>query len=120
VNNAGVKLNREELMDFNLKNKTALVTGGNSGLGAAICEVFASEGCDVVINYLFNPQDAESLACRLKKEYGINAIIAKGDITSAFDIEENIKIALECTGHLDILVNCAGIFDEQLPGHERD
>lgn len=97
-------------MNLNLKNKTALVTGGNSGLGAAICEVFAAEGCDVVINYLFNPEDAENLAERLKKKYGVNAVIAKGDITSAPDIESNIKAALTCTGRLDILVNCAGVW----------
>ncbi|MEI6422981.1 MAG: SDR family NAD(P)-dependent oxidoreductase, partial [Lentisphaerota bacterium] len=97
-------------MDLNLKNKTALVTGGNSGLGAAICEVFAAEGCNVVINYLFNPQDADNLAERLKKEYGVKAVAAKGDITIALDIESNIKTALEHTGRLDILVNCAGVW----------
>jgi 3-oxoacyl-[acyl-carrier protein] reductase len=97
-------------MDLALKNKTALVTGGNSGLGAAICEVFAAEGCNVVINYLFNPGEAERLAARLQKTYGIKAVIAKGDITSATDIESNIQTALDQTQRLDILVNCAGVW----------
>ena len=97
-------------MELNLKNKTALVTGGNSGLGAAICEVFAAEGCNVVINYLFNPQDAECLAERLERQYGVKAVTAKGDITSASDIESNIKTSLARTGRLDILVNCAGVW----------
>ncbi len=97
-------------MDLELKNKTALVTGGNSGLGAAICEVFAAEGCNVVINYLFNPGEAESLAARLQNTYGVKAVIAKGDITSATDIESNIQTALNQTQRLDILVNCAGVW----------
>ncbi len=97
-------------MDLALKNKTALVTGGNSGLGAAICEVFAAEGCNVVINYLFNPGEAERLAARLQKTYGVKAVIAKGDITSATDIESNIQTALDQTQRLDILVNCAGVW----------
>lgn len=97
-------------MELNLKNKTAIVTGGNSGLGAAVCEVLAAEGTNVVINYLFNPQDAIDLAQRLIQIYGIKAITVKGDITSAEDIDSNIKTAVEKTGSLDILVNCAGVW----------
>jgi 3-oxoacyl-[acyl-carrier protein] reductase len=97
-------------MDLSLKGKTALVTGGNSGLGSAICEEFAAEGCNVVINYLFGPAEAETLAARLKKDYGIKAVTAKGDITSAADIESNIQTAASETGGLDILVNCAGVW----------
>lgn len=97
-------------MELNLKNKTAIVTGGNSGLGAAICEVLASEGANIVINYLFKPEDAEALAIRLAEQYKVKTIIAKGDITCADDIDENIRIALEQLGSLDILVNCAGVW----------
>lgn len=97
-------------MDFNLKGKTAIVTGGNSGLGAAVCEVLAQEGADVVINYLFNPEDAETLAQKLSEQYNVKAVIAKGDITSAEDIDANIKTALDKTGSFDILVNCAGVW----------
>ncbi len=97
-------------MDLNLKGKTAIVTGGNSGLGAAVCEVLAQEGANVVINYLFNPEDAERLAAFLKDKYAVKAVIAKGDITSAEDIDSNIKTAVDATGSFDILVNCAGIW----------
>lgn len=97
-------------MKLNLKNKTAIVTGGNSGLGAAICEVLAAEGADIIINYLFNPEDAENLAQKLSSKYNVKAVTAKGDITSAEDIEENIKTALDKTGSFDILVNCAGVW----------
>ncbi|MCK4983566.1 MAG: SDR family NAD(P)-dependent oxidoreductase, partial [Victivallaceae bacterium] len=97
-------------MKLNLKNKTAIVTGGNSGLGAAICEVLAAEGANILINYLFKPEDAKALALRLTEQYGVKAVIAKGDITCADDIDENIKTALEQIGSLDILVNCAGVW----------
>jgi len=97
-------------MELNLKNKTVIVTGGNSGLGAAICEVFAQEGANVVVNYLFNPEDAENLALNLTEKYGIKAITAKGDITVSRDIEQNIRMAIENSGRFDILVNCAGVW----------
>ncbi len=97
-------------MDLNLKGKTAIVTGGNSGLGAAVCEVLAQEGANVVINYLFKPEDAEALAEKLTSRYDVKAIPAKGDITSAEDIDSNIRTAVEKTGRFDILVNCAGVW----------
>jgi len=97
-------------MDFNLKHKTALVTGGNSGLGAAVCRVLAGEGADLVMNYLFNPEDAESLAAELRQQYGVKVVPVKGDITSAADIENNLRTAVEQTGRFDILVNCAGVW----------
>ena len=97
-------------MDFNLKGKTAIVTGGNSGLGAAVCEVLAQEGANVVINYLFNPEAADSLAAELRDKYHIRAVPVKGDITSPADIESNIRTAVEQSGSFDILVNCAGVW----------
>ena len=97
-------------MELNLKNKTAIITGGNSGLGAAICEVLAAEGANIVINYLFNPEAAEVLAKKISEQYKVKAVITKGDITSAEDIETNIKTALDETGRFDILVNCAGVW----------
>lgn len=97
-------------MNLDLKGKTAIVTGGNSGLGAAVCEVLAQEGADVVLNYLFNPEEAVALADGLAKTHGVKAIISKGDITSAGDIEKNIADAVNATGRFDILVNCAGVW----------
>lgn len=97
-------------MNFNLKGKTAIVTGGNSGLGAAVCKVLAQEGANIVINYLFAPEAAETLGVELADKYGITTVTAKGDITSADDIDSNIQTALEKTGSFDILVNCAGVW----------
>ncbi len=97
-------------MNLNLDKKTVIVTGGNSGLGAAVCEEFAREGANVVINYLFDPEAAENLASKLAHKYKVKAVPVKGDITIADDIESNIAAAVEHTGRFDILVNCAGVW----------
>ena len=69
-------------MDFNLKGKTAIVTGGGSGLGAAICEVLSGRRqCD---NKLYSRRSQCVQVCRLSEEkYGTNRIPLYGDITSA-------------------------------------
>ena len=97
-------------MDLNLHGKTAIVTGGNSGLGAAVAKALAQEGANVVINYLFNPEDAAKLAEQLAAEFNVKAIPAQGDITRAEDIDRNIRAAINATGRFDILVNCAGVW----------
>ena len=48
-------------MDLNLKDKTVIVTGGSKGIGAGICEVFAQEGSNLVINYHSDAAPAEKM-----------------------------------------------------------
>ena len=48
-------------MNLGLANKRVLVTGGNSGLGAAMSKAFAAEGARVAINYLTNPEQSDKL-----------------------------------------------------------
>ena len=97
-------------MDFNLKEKTAIVTGGGSGLGAAICEVFAQEGANSVINYIVDEGKAFKYADYLNEKYGTNCIPMYGDITNARDIESIIARAHDLYGRIDILVNNAGVW----------
>lgn len=97
-------------MDFNLKSKVAIVTGGGSGLGASISETLAAEGVNVVVNYLVDEADVFQFVDELNKKYDARAIPLYGDITNASDIDNVIKRAVETFGKVDILVNNAGVW----------
>ena len=70
-------------MDLNLRGKTAIVTGGTTGLGAGICDVLAEEGMNVIANYLFDPEGAEKFANELSAKYGTKCVALFGDISKA-------------------------------------
>ena len=57
--------------------KTLLITGGSRGIGAAISEIFAKNGCNIAINYLEDNKQASLIYNKLKKEYNISIIIRK-------------------------------------------
>lgn len=97
-------------MDLNLKGKTAIVTGGTTGLGAGICDVFAEEGMNVIANYLFDPEGAERFAKELSTKYGTKCVAMYGDIAKAEDIDNIFVQAEKEFGHVDVLVNNAGIW----------
>jgi len=87
-------------MDLGLKNKTVIVTGGASGLGAAICAEFENEGANVVVFDLFNNTN-------VIKDKVLNVI---GDVTNPKDIDQTMQLAINKFGKVDILVNNAGIW----------
>jgi 3-oxoacyl-[acyl-carrier protein] reductase len=97
-------------VDFNLKNKVAVVTGGASGLGAAVSEIFASEGVNVIVNYIVDEVDALAFVRHLNNTYKTCCVAMYGDITSATDIDQIIQNAVTQFGGVDILVNNAGIW----------
>lgn len=89
-----------------LKGLKALVTGGDSGIGRAVCLAFAREGADVCIAYLEEDEDAEETR-RLVEEAGQKAILAAGDISDPAFCRRLVDDAAEALGGLDILVNNA-------------
>jgi glucose 1-dehydrogenase len=91
-----------------LKDKVAIVTGGNSGIGAAIVRGLADAGANVVIDYLFHPEDTDALIkeCEAK---GVKAVGVKADVSKVDDLAIMVKAAVDAFGRLDILVNNAGI-----------
>lgn len=91
-----------------LKGKRALVTGANRGIGRAVALAIASEGADVVINYLDNPAAADQV-CREVEKAGVRAVALEGDISRRADVEGLFDRAFAELGPLDILINNAGI-----------
>ncbi|MES2120003.1 MAG: SDR family oxidoreductase [Pseudomonadota bacterium] len=90
-----------------LKGKVALVTGGDSGIGRAVCALFAREGADVAILYLCEHDDAEFTKRIVEKE-GRKAITIAGDIGDKTFCERAVKETVDKLGRLDVLVNNAG------------
>jgi 3-oxoacyl-[acyl-carrier protein] reductase len=86
-----------------LENKVAVVTGGGSGFGAAICRRFVEEGARIVL-----VDCAADRAEPLARELDASAIFCRADVADANDARGMIDLALERFGRLDILVNNAG------------
>ncbi|MFL5812718.1 MAG: SDR family oxidoreductase [Bdellovibrionia bacterium] len=89
-----------------LKDKVALITGADSGIGRAVAILYAREGADIAIVYLNEDEDAFETAQEVRKE-GRRAILIPGDVTD-FDFCQNaVEQTLQEFGKLDILVNNA-------------
>ncbi len=95
-------------MNKKFEGKTALVTGGNSGIGKAIALAFASEGCNVVIAAR-RSDEGEQTAREIIK-HGGNAQFIKTDVTSRHDIKTMVDTCISEFGQLDYAINNAGIF----------
>ena len=91
-----------------LKNKKALITGGDSGIGQAVAVHFAREGADVAIIYHSNDQDANETKSLIEQE-GQMCILIKGDLTKKNFREKCAETIQKEWQALDILVNNAGV-----------
>ena len=96
-----------------LESKVAIVTGGSRGIGKAICQTFAENGCDVAFTYNNSKESAENLAKELKN-IGINAKAYKSDASSFDDATQRVEDVINDFGKIDILVNNAGIKKDNL------
>lgn len=90
-----------------LKDKVAIVTGADSGIGRAVAALYAREGADVAIVYLNEHQDAEDTAEAVRAE-GRRAITLAGDVGDKAFCEDAVRRVIEAFGRIDILVNNAG------------
>ncbi|KAB8230078.1 hypothetical protein BDV23DRAFT_156342 [Aspergillus alliaceus] len=95
-------------MPYALKGRNVLVTAGSRGLGALICEKFAAEGANVLINYHSNAEAAQQLADKLEKEYSVKCHIAQADTLVAAENDKLIHTTVEKLGGLDIIIANAG------------
>ena len=90
-----------------LKDKVALITGGDSGIGRAIAVVYAKEGADCAIVYLEEEQsDAEETRAAVVAE-GRKCLLIPGDVTDPEFCKEAVRKTVSKLGKLDILVNNA-------------
>lgn len=91
-----------------LKDKRALVTGADSGIGQAIAEVFAQEGADVAIVYHTDRDGAEQTRERIEAA-GRRALVIQGDVGDPASVRAFFEETVRTLGGLDVLVNNAGI-----------
>lgn len=91
-----------------LKGKVAIVTGGNSGIGAAIVLGLAEMGANVVIDYLSHPDATDALEKKIVA-LGEQAIGVKADVSKVEEIQRLVDAAVKKFGRLDIMINNAGV-----------
>ncbi|MDR0521523.1 MAG: SDR family oxidoreductase [Planctomycetaceae bacterium] len=96
-------------MDFHLKDKVVLITGGSTGLGKAISTIFAQEGAKVAINYIVGEDDAKKLADDLAKTYKTGAAAVYADVSKEEDVKSMFHEIESKLGAVDSVVNNAAI-----------
>ena len=89
-----------------LRDKVALVTGADSGIGRAVALAFAREGADVLVSYLSEDDDAAETV-RVVEDAGRKAVAVPGDIGDEEHCKALVERAVDELGRLDILVNNA-------------
>ena len=93
---------------MSLKNKVAIVTGGNSGIGRAIVLELARQDASIVIDYVAHPDATEKLEQKLAR-LGDQSIGVNADVSKLTDLQKLVDAAVARFGRLDIMVNNAGI-----------
>jgi len=93
-----------ENQEKNIRNKVAIVTGGSRGIGKSIVEKLSLNGYNVILNYNNSYQDAQNIA-----NNNSNISIFKADVSNYDDVKNLVNFAITKFGHVDLLVNNAGI-----------
>lgn len=96
------------IKQFDLSGRTAVITGGSKGLGLAMAAGLASAGAQVMLVNR-NTEEGIKAAQHLSTDHGVKAISFGADITDRGQTEAMANVALEAFGHIDILINSAGI-----------
>ena len=95
-------------MSKRFEGKVALVTGASSGIGKGIAERFASEGADVIVDFLNHPEVAQQVVDAITAAGG-KGIMIQADVTKPEDVQNLVEQAYTQLGGCDILVNNAGV-----------
>jgi NAD(P)-dependent dehydrogenase (short-subunit alcohol dehydrogenase family) len=97
-----------------LRNKVAIITGGDSGIGKAVAIAFAKEGANIVIAYREDHKDAATTAERIK-EIGQHCLFIPGDVSKASHCKKIVLQTIKQFSRIDVLVNNAAV---QFPQEE--
>ncbi|MCI8545026.1 MAG: SDR family oxidoreductase [Bacilli bacterium] len=96
-----------------MDKKVVLVTGGSKGIGAATVEVFAKHNYNIVLNYAHDEEVAKAVKDRIELTYSVSVLLAKADVSKKEDVQNMVEMAIQTFGHIDVLVNNAGIAIDQ-------
>jgi 3-hydroxybutyrate dehydrogenase len=94
---------------MSLKGKAVIVTGSTSGIGKAVAEAFAAQGCNVMLNGFGDKAVIESQRAELAKKCGVKVEYNGADMTKPTEIADLVARTKAAFGSVDILVNNAGI-----------
>ncbi|TCG06887.1 3-hydroxybutyrate dehydrogenase [Paraburkholderia steynii] len=92
-----------------LHGKSAIVTGSTSGIGLGIASAFAAHGANVLLNGFGDVDEIESIRWNLEREHGVRVRYSSADMGKPDDIRAMARYARAEFGHVDIVVNNAGI-----------
>lgn len=96
-----------------MDKKVALITGASNGIGAQMAREFAKNGYCVVVNYNQSKEKAQNVVNEIVNN-GNNAICVKADVTNEDEVLQMLKETLSVYGHIDVLINNAGVCNYNL------
>ncbi|WP_297735637.1 3-hydroxybutyrate dehydrogenase [uncultured Maricaulis sp.] len=92
-----------------LTGQVSIITGSTSGIGAAMAEALAQNGCHIILNGLGEPQEIETLRARLASDHGVEVRYHPANMLKPDEIADMVASAEREFGRLDILLSNAGI-----------
>src|SRR5215212_10138594 len=90
-----------------LEGKSAIITGGDSGIGRAVALAFAREGANVLISYLEEEEPDAQETAQLVEDAGRKAVRMPGDVRDEAHCQDIVQKAVDEFGHIDVLINNA-------------
>lgn len=93
---------------FDLTGRKAVITGGSKGIGEAIAQLFLQSGAEVAICHLGDQQNATAFSSRMHQE-GFELHVSECDVSDPAQVDIFAQWAKRTLGHVDIVVNCAGV-----------